>query len=222
MYQNVTFVSCKYCNCRCIKKGIRNGNQSYQCTSCKKYQKLSYRYNSYGISDELIVRCVKEGLGIRGISRLLRITTNTVIRRIRSIARRINKPPIKLRGIFEVDEMFTFVGEKKRRTCITIAIDRKSGHPIDYYVGPRSKRSLRMVTNTLLVGKAEKIYTDRLGLYRELIPTYIHQTDQYGTNKVERFNLTLRTHLKRLNRRSICFSKSLSMLNCCLAVYFWG
>ncbi|WP_409070947.1 IS1 family transposase [Flavobacterium sp.] len=38
---------------------------------------------------------------------------------------------------------------------------------------------------------------------------------------MERKNLSLRTHLKRLNRRSICFSKNLIILNAVLRIYFW-
>jgi insertion element IS1 protein InsB len=44
---------------------------------------------------------------------------------------------------------------------------------------------------------------------------------RYSTNHIERFNLTLRTHLKRLNRRTICFSRSLVLLNAILKIYFW-
>jgi hypothetical protein len=43
-----------------------------------------------------------------------------------------------------------------------------------------------------------------------------------NTNHIERKNLSLRTHLKRLNRRTICFSKSLVILSACLRIYFWS
>ncbi|WP_413614209.1 hypothetical protein [Flavobacterium sp. N2013] len=33
--------------------------------------------------------------------------------------------------------------------------------------------------------------------------------------------MSLRTQLKRLNRRSICFSKSLIILSVVLRIYFW-
>lgn len=38
-------------------------------------------------------------------------------------------------------------------------------------------------------------------------------------NRKERMNLTLRTHLKRLIRRGICFSRSAVMLDACLKLY---
>uniref|UniRef100_UPI0038B39A68 IS1 family transposase n=1 Tax=Flavobacterium soli TaxID=344881 RepID=UPI0038B39A68 len=48
------------------------------------------------------------------------------------------------------------------------------------------------------------------------------QEGNFGTNHIERNNLTLRTHLKRLNRRAICFSKSLIVLVFVLKIYFWS
>ncbi|MFY1046718.1 IS1 family transposase [Chryseobacterium sp. GP-SGM7] len=35
-------------------------------------------------------------------------------------------------------------------------------------------------------------------------------------------NLNIRTHLKRLNRRTICFSKSNLILIAILKIYFWS
>ncbi len=221
MSQSVTF-KCRYCANHCIKKGKRNGIQQYRCTSCRKYQLASYRNVSYQISDSFIVSCVKEGLGIRSMSRLLEIAPNTVIRRIRKIASQVVKPPIPIGKTFEVDEMITFVGQKKRQLCIVLALERQSKRVVDFYIGPRTQRSLRMVINTLLAGMARKTCTDGLLLYKGLIPEYIHTTKNHCTNGIERFNLNVRTHLKRLNRRSLAYSKAMDMLVACLLIYLWG
>ena len=55
-----------------------------------------------------------------------------------------------------------------------------------------------------------------------LIPSNIHSTRPFGTNHIERIHLNLRTHLKRLNRRSIGFSRSQTLLTASLKIYFWG
>uniref|UniRef100_UPI00166D2F5C IS1 family transposase n=1 Tax=Aquaticitalea lipolytica TaxID=1247562 RepID=UPI00166D2F5C len=68
----------------------------------------------------------------------------------------------------------------------------------------------------------DKIYTDRLNVYPSLIPKSIHRRFQYCTNKIERMNLTLRTHIKRLSRKTICFSKSEKYLEAHLKIYFWS
>ena len=215
-------MKCRYCGDRCQKKGIRNGSQSYRCVNCKKYQKDIYKYRSYVVDDEIIKSCVREGVGIRSMSRLLGMSTTTVLSRIKSIAQRIRKPPIPMNKSFEVDELITIIGDKDRKVCVVIALEKESGYPVDVYVGPRTKRTLRMVTNTLLLASPQVICTDGLQQYRGLIPSHLHKITRYSTNRVERFHLSLRTHLKRLNRRSIAYSRSLSMLFSCLVIYLWG
>nr|WP_300354724.1 IS1 family transposase [Chryseobacterium sp.] len=65
------------------------------------------------------------------------------------------------------------------------------------------------------------MHTDKLRHYQYLIPKDIHHTKKFGTNCIERKNLNIRTHLKRLNRRTICFSKSILILTSILKLYFW-
>ncbi len=79
-----------------------------------------------------------------------------------------------------------------------------------------------MIVNTLLLSKVKQIKTDKLNIYQTLIPKSIHQSGAYAINHIERKNLNLRTHIKRLSRRTICYSKSIVMLEACLKIYFWG
>jgi IS1 family transposase len=105
---------------------------------------------------------------------------------------------------------------------VTYAIRKDTKDVVDFTVGSRTKKTLKRITDTLLLAKAKKIYTDKLLQYKTIIPGSIHRTSLHGTNHIERMNLTLRTHLKRLGRRTICFSKSIAMLVACLKIYFWG
>jgi insertion element IS1 protein InsB len=93
---------------------------------------------------------------------------------------------------------------------------------IDFTIGSRTSRTLKRVTDTLALSEAKKVYTDKLSAYSGLLPREIHSTKYHGTNHIERMNLSLRTHLKRLSRRTICFSRSRAMLAACLRIYFWG
>ncbi len=179
-------MECRHCQSRCIKKGIRHGSQQYRCTTCRKYQKKVYRYHAHTICDRTVIQFVKEGVGIRSMSRLLRVAVNTVLRRIRKIATRVIKPPIATGKVFEVDEMCTFIGHKSRLVWIILALNLSSGTVVDFYVGPRTAKSLRMVTNTLVLADPKRIYTDKLTQYTSLIPPYLHSTKRYWTNHVER------------------------------------
>jgi insertion element IS1 protein InsB len=78
-----------------------------------------------------------------------------------------------------------------------------------------------MVVNTALQSGVSVIKTDKLNIYQSLIPPYKHFSNAYNINHIERNNLNLRTHLKRLSRRTICFSRNLTMLSACLKMYFW-
>ena len=111
-------MECRFCGAHCNKKGIRNGNQSYRCSGCGRYQKKRYKYSAYTVSDEAVIKCVREGLGIRGMSRLLGISPGTVLTRIESIARTIEKPPIPMNKTFEVDRIiYIYRKQKEESMC---------------------------------------------------------------------------------------------------------
>ncbi len=222
--QNEYTSNCHHCQAPCKKKGQRFGIQRLRCTSCAKYQQASYRSkaNEPGV-DRRIVVYVKEGCGIRSISRIIGISTTTVIAHIKRIASSTKRAgPIVQGGCYEVDELATYCGNKRNRVWLAYALDRSTRKVVDLVVGKRSKRVLQPMLNTLLLSEAKCIATDGLELYRTILPKAIHRAKRYGTNHFERMNVTLRTHLKRLARRSICYTKSLTMLRVCAVIYCWG
>jgi IS1 family transposase len=218
-------MKCKYCkSLNTIKKGKRNGIQRYRCHSCKKYFQLSYKYSTYENStNSMITNLLKEGCGIRSISRILKISKNTVLSRMLKISKQIKTPYFNKLGCkFEVDELWSFIGNKDNVTWITYAIERQTKTVIDFIVGRKTSENIKPLINKLLLLHPKRIYTDRLNIYPSIIPKSIHKRFQYCTNKIERHNLTLRTHIKRLSRRTICFSKNEKYLEAHLKIYFWG
>jgi insertion element IS1 protein InsB len=152
----------------------------------------------------------------------LEIGASTVMRRIIRRANEITKPNVLLdQRSFEVDELWTYIGRKENEHWVAYALDRNKD-VIDFVVGKRTVATLRQLTDRLLGSGVKKIRTDRLTHYRKLIPKDRHLCSIYGINHIERKNLTLRTHLKRLSRRMICFNRSILMLESCLKIYFWG
>ena len=215
-------MKCRHCKADCIKKGKQKEVQVFRCKDCLKYQRLEYAYNSKSVSSDQIAHLIKEGCGIRSIGRILKISNSTVIRRTLEIAKKLKKKSLISFGqTYQVDELFTFVRNKTNKVCVAYSYNPKTQQVIDIVVGRRNKTNLNRVTSTLILAKAKTIITDKLAIYKELIPTELHSTKYRGINHIERQNLTLRTHLKRLNRRTICFSKSLLMLEAVLKIYFW-
>jgi insertion element IS1 protein InsB len=88
----------KICIC-CYSSSItKNGHtkafkQQYFCKNCKKRFLDFYTYNAYKPNtNKLIIQFIKEGLGIRSISRILKISTTTLLNRILKISKNINSP----------------------------------------------------------------------------------------------------------------------------------
>lgn len=218
-------MNCKNCNqSSCIKKGKRNGKQRYFCKSCNFSFQLEYSYEAYNPeTNTLIKSLLKEGCGIRSISRIINISSKTVLSRMLKISNQIKAPYFNKLGCkFEVDEMWTFIKRKEDFTWLTYAIERETKSVIDFFVGRKTKETIRPLINKVLLLQPNRIYTDRLNIYPSLIPKEIHKRFQYCTNKIERMNLTLRTHIKRLSRKTICFSKNEKYLEAHLRIYFWG
>ncbi|MDI1256712.1 MAG: IS1 family transposase [Flavobacterium sp.] len=117
--------------------------------------------------------------------------------------------------------MRTYIREKSKLTWIVYALEQETKNVVSFNVGRRTNKTLNKVITSLELSDAKKIVTDKLKHYRYLIKKEIHSTKHRGINHIERKNLSIRTHLKRLNRKTICFSRSLIILNAVLRIYFW-
>ncbi|MCX8534406.1 IS1/IS1595 family N-terminal zinc-binding domain-containing protein [Chryseobacterium luquanense] len=60
-----------------------SGKQRYQCKKCKATTVFHFRYNTYKRNiNRKIILFTKEGLEIRSIARILKISTTTLLKRI--------------------------------------------------------------------------------------------------------------------------------------------
>ncbi len=218
-------MNCENCNqSNCIKRGKRNGKQRYFCRDCRISFQDIYSYKAYQTTtDGLIKSLLKESCGVLSISRIIGISKNTVLSRMLKISLQIKAPCFDRLGCkFEVDELWSFIGSKDNVTWITYAIERETKSVVDFFVGRKTKDTIRPLIDKLLLLHPKSIYTDRLNIYPGLIPKEIHKVFRYCTNRIERKNLTLCTHIKRVSRRTICFSRNKRYLIAHLRIYFWG
>lgn len=200
---------CKFCGHECKKDGHQaNGTQRYECKHCHRKQQEGYKYNAYSPDlDRNIVLYTKEGVGVRSTSRILKISPTTLLRHIILIAKRISHPPIVKRHIYK---KFRSPERQAYMDCLRYRPHIERGRK--FQLGARTNTTLSVVTETLHFAEAKRIYTDKLRNYKSLINKSIHRTTLHGTNHIERHNLTLRTHLKRLSHKTICFSRSMAVL----------
>jgi len=110
-----------------------------------------------------------------------------------------------------VDEMWSFVGRKKDQRWLWHAIDHRSGQVLAYVFGRRQDEVFLKLKGLLEPFGITRYYTDSWGAYTRHIDLEEHQPGKRNTQKIERKHLTLRTRIKRLARKTICFSKSIQM-----------
>jgi insertion element IS1 protein InsB len=218
-------MECHKCYKKCWRTGRqKNGLQRYFCPQCSTYQQSWYRYKAYRKpTGEEIKSLVRESVGMRGIARVLGISRQTVSARIILLADALQKPiDVSEHVTLEVDELWTYLNRKEDEYWVAYALDRRTRSVVDFVVGKRTKATLKELIDRLLHLNPKIIRTDKLTLYEHLIPKQLHRRGATVINRIERKNLSIRTHLKRLSRRTICFNRSLQMLESCLRIYFWG
>jgi len=94
------------------------------------------------------------------------LSKNTVTKRILQIGDKTHPPQACQGAVYEIDEMWSFVGNKDNNAWIAYALDKKTKEVVALSVGPsRSKVLLRPITKTLLKAGAKRIYTDGLNSY---------------------------------------------------------
>ena len=111
----------------------------------------------------------------------------------------------------ELDEMWSFVGSKKQPRWLWEALDHQTGRIVAYTFGRRADRALLKLKALLEPFGIRRFYTDGWGAYHRHLAPHQHVVGKRRTPQLERKHLTLRTRIKRLVRKSICFSKSVQM-----------
>lgn len=216
-------MKCRYCKSNsCIKRGKRGVKQRLFCKRCKKYQQNYYTYKLYNTTaDKLLLVLNANGVGISGMARISKYRKNTIIRQLVKMAEKENKPVLFERNqVYEVDELWTYIGSKKNEVYISYAINRRTKQVVDFVVGRRTKEVLNTLIEKIKLLSPKKIVTDKYNAYPSIVKPCFHDTTIYRNNRIERGNLNLREHIKRLNRKTISFSKSVKMLEVTMLLYF--
>ena len=111
----------------------------------------------------------------------------------------------------EVDEMWSFVGKKKAPRWLWHALDHRTGKVLAYVFGRREDDAFLKLKALLGPFGIKRFYTDGWGAYKRHLAPIRHEVGKRNTQQLERKHLTLRTRIKRLVRKTICFSKSTQM-----------
>ena len=112
---------------------------------------------------------------------------------------------------YELDEMWSFVGRKQQPRWLWEALDHQTGRIVAYTFGRRADRALLELKALLAPFGIRRFYTEGWGAYRRHLDQRLHVVGKRRTQQLERKHLTLRTRIKRLVRKTICFSRSIQL-----------
>lgn len=233
-------VPCPVCNSNdVVKHGhLPKGEQRFRCRNedCKKATFI-LNYTAMGRLPDIahkIVDMAMNASGIRDTARVLHISPTTVIDKLKrqeSSLSLVNtayleslnpaQTEVTLTKVeaAEGDEMWSFVGNKSQQHWLWHAIDHNSGKILAYVFGSRKDEVFCQLKGLLEAFGIQRFYTDDWGAYSRnpLAEEPIIGKDK--TWKIERKHLTLRTRIKRLTRKTICFSKSVLMHNIVVGLF---
>ncbi|MFM1361785.1 IS1 family transposase [Yersinia enterocolitica] len=211
-------VHCPRCQSALVYRHGQNpkGIDSFRCRECHRVFLLTYSYEARkpGVK-ERITEMAFNGAGVRDTARVLKIGINTVIRTFKKLSpKRITSSPVThadVALICELDEQWGFVGSKARQHRLWYAYNTKTGGVVAYTFGPRTDETCRELLALLTPFRIGMITSDNWGSYAREVPKDKHLTGKIFTQRIERNNLTLRTRIKRLTRKTICFSRSIEL-----------
>ena len=215
-----------------------NGTQRYRCNNrdCPRTIFL-LQYQDKGrlpAVRQQIVDMTLNGSGVRDIVRVLRVSSATVIdvlKKKEPAVKQVNErwlhtlaPPqvdVILRQVdaAEMDEMGSFVGSKSQQRWLWHAIDHHTGQILAYVFGTREDETFLQLQELLAPFGITHFYTDGWGAYRRHLDPSTHTVGKQQTQKIERKHLALRTRIKRLTRRTICFSKTIQMHDIAIGLF---
>ena len=108
----------------------------------------------------------------------------------------------------ELDEMWSYVRSKANPRWLWHAIDHHTGQVLAYVFGRRQDTVFLALQTLLKPFGITRYFTDGWGAYERHVETEQHTVGKANTQKIESKHINLRTRIKRLVRRTICFSKT--------------
>ncbi|WP_420825864.1 IS1 family transposase [Thiocystis violacea] len=222
-------VRCPHCHSEKVTKRGKTdrGKPRYSCNheSCSTSTFiLDYSYQGHlpEVKKKIVDRALN-GSGIRDTARVLNVSQTTVIKEIKkeSSLRSINEAALKklihseisveIHKVepvdSELDEMWSDVQNKKHPRWLWHAIDHQTGTVLAYVFGQRKDAVFLSLKALLEPFGITRFYTDAWGAYQRHLPAQQQVVGKSNTQRIERQHLTLRTRIKRLARKTICFSK---------------
>ena len=122
--------------------------------------------------------------------------------------------------------MWSYYYSKENQDWLWWAVDHNTNVPLAFTFGTREHCNLDVLLKELEPFNVHVYYTDGNYAYSDRIPAENLEVGKKNTQHIERDHLTLRTRIKRLARKTICFSKDKeiheTVIGAFINIHFFG
>ncbi|UTW62187.1 IS1 family transposase [bacterium SCSIO 12741] len=170
----------------------------------------------------LINRCVELhnlGMPFRGISRVLKVSPQTVQNWIKKKGKLVEQSLPGFCKTMEFDELFSFVNNRTNHQYVWIAVERETKNLLSVEIGRRRKVDFHRMWKKLKTVRVQNYCSDGYIVYNVTLPKTNHLKGKQHTYTVEGMMSLLRHYLARFRRKTRCYSKSVEMMKYSLLVF---
>lgn len=196
------------------------GKPRFRCQDCgRQFVENPTRQPIDAATRDLIDKLLLERLSLAAIVRITGVSArwlqSYVNQKYEEVPQEVEVTQKKLGKLtIQLDEMWSFVGNKQHKKWIWLAIDADTREIVGAYIGDRSRRSAKKLWMSIpaVYRQCAICYTDFWEAYSEVLPSKRHKAVGKETGKtsyIERLNNTFRQRIGRLVRKTLSFSKKL-------------
>src|SRR4051812_5907440 len=185
--------------------------QNFKCKDCGKQFQSQYLYLGADrrVKDKLLQMQLR-GCGIRDTALLAGVSPTTVLRCVISESLKVViKPSKRYYHQVQIDEMWSYVGNKQKKVWLLYAYCAERDEILAFAMGRRNRKTVRNLLLKLNGLEIDFFLTDNWKAFKAELPYYQHLIGKQFTKAIEGVNTWFRTRLRRLVRRTTCFSKRL-------------
>jgi len=150
------------------------------------------------------------GIGIRDTAVIEKISVKKVLSTLVN-SNHVLKPKQSHYDSLEVDEFWTYVGNKKNKKWLIYAYHRSSGEIVAFVWGKRNLNTAKRLRSelTALGVSFDTVFSDSWESFKGAFVADNHITGKENTVGIEENNCRLRHRVRRAFRKTCCFSKKL-------------
>ncbi|QPC83155.1 IS1 family transposase [Phototrophicus methaneseepsis] len=218
MIQTIITHECPRCGSLDLVKNGHDykGDQKFHCKTCDRYGTLQAQKGYDRERRAQVKRALLERVSIRGIGRIFKMSRHTVGQCLsqwleQQVPISQTLLPADWDDVLELDELWSFMGNKEQKRWLSLALCRRTHQVIAYWIGNRSETSAVRLWESIPEDYRHcASFSDRWQAYEHVFDRHKHRMvdkSEGETNHVERWFNTLRQRLARFTRKTLSFSK---------------